>query len=121
MPAAAEKIVGTVSVSNYPGAAKALPVIGSFNAFSLERIVTLQPDLILMWGSGQRFTGARAVRRVWQCQSMWMSCAHLKTFIAGIRNLGVLTGAATEAEQEATRLEQGFRATARATRRRATV
>ena len=47
-----EKIVGMVSFSNYPGAAKSLPVIGSFNAFSLERIVTLQPDLILMWGSG---------------------------------------------------------------------
>lgn len=102
-----EKIVGTVSFSNYPGAAKALPVIGSFNAFSLERIVTLQPDLILMWGSG---SGLQALEQL-QGLAVPVYVDELRTLedlYRSIRNLGVLTGAATEAEQEATRLEQGF-------------
>ncbi|MEP1595715.1 MAG: helical backbone metal receptor, partial [Halieaceae bacterium] len=57
------RIVGTVSFSNYPEEAKTLPLIGSFNAFSLERILALQPDLILMWGSGN---GLQALEQLQQ-------------------------------------------------------
>lgn len=102
-----EKIVGTVSFSNYPGAAKSLPVIGSFNAFSLERIVTLQPDLILMWGSGN---GLQALDQL-QALGVPVYVDELRTLedlYRSIRNLGALTGTAQEADQEATRLKQGF-------------
>ena len=101
------RIVGTVSFSNYPGAATALPVIGSFNAFSLERIVTLQPDLILMWGSGN---GVQALDQL-QALGVPVYVDELRTLedlYRSIRNLGALTGVAQEAEREATRLEQGF-------------
>lgn len=102
-----DRIVGTVSFSNYPGAATALPVIGSFNAFSLERIVTLQPDLILMWGSGN---GVQALDQL-QALGVPVYVDELRTLedlYRSIRNLGALTGVAQEAEREATRLEQGF-------------
>ena len=102
-----DKIVGTVSFSNYPGTARSLPVIGSFNAFSLERIVTLQPDLVLMWGSGN---GLQALDQL-QALGVPVYVDELRTLedlYRSIRNLGVLTGAAQEADQEATRLEQGF-------------
>lgn len=45
-------IVGTVAHSDYPPAAKAIPRVGDARATDLERVVTLQPDLILAWGSG---------------------------------------------------------------------
>ena len=44
---AGEYIVGTVSYSDYPNAAKSIKRIGSYNKFSLEEIITLKPDLIV--------------------------------------------------------------------------
>lgn len=46
------QVVAAVEFSNYPAAAKALPRIGSYAAFDLERIAALKPDLVVAWGSG---------------------------------------------------------------------
>lgn len=46
------QLVAAVEFSNYPEAAKALPRIGSYAAFDLERIAALKPDLVVAWGSG---------------------------------------------------------------------
>jgi iron complex transport system substrate-binding protein len=50
------KIVGAVSYSDYPAAAKQLPRVGDNKALDLERIVALKPDLIVVWrhGNAQR-------------------------------------------------------------------
>lgn len=45
-------LVGTIRYSDYPAAAKALPIIGDAHAIDFERIVQLKPDLVLVWGSG---------------------------------------------------------------------
>lgn len=49
---AGEKLVGVVSYSNYPEEAKELPLLGSAYAWSLEQLVAVKPDLVLLWGSG---------------------------------------------------------------------
>lgn len=46
------KLVGAVSYSDYPRAAKALPRVGDNNALDLERILALKPDLVLVWRHG---------------------------------------------------------------------
>jgi iron complex transport system substrate-binding protein len=46
------KLVGAVSYSDYPSAAKALPRVGDNNALDLERIVALKPDLVIVWRHG---------------------------------------------------------------------
>jgi iron complex transport system substrate-binding protein len=46
---AGEKIVGVVKHSDYPERAKRIPEIGTNRAADLERIVSLQPDLIVAW------------------------------------------------------------------------
>jgi len=46
------KLVGAVSYSDYPSAAKALPRVGGYHALDLERIVALKPDLIIVWRHG---------------------------------------------------------------------
>ena len=45
-------LVGTVARSDYPAAAKALPRIGDFQRFDVERILALKPDLVLAWNHG---------------------------------------------------------------------
>jgi len=42
-------IVGVVKGSDYPAAARALPVIGDVATLDLERIVSLSPDLVVTW------------------------------------------------------------------------
>lgn len=49
---AGARIVGTVAFSDYPSAARAIPRVGGSAGFDLERIVALQPDLIVGWASG---------------------------------------------------------------------
>ncbi|WP_439101105.1 helical backbone metal receptor [Congregibacter sp.] len=45
-------IVGTVQFSDYPEPATHIPRLGSVGAISLEGIVALQADLVVLWGSG---------------------------------------------------------------------
>lgn len=49
---AGEQIVGAVEFSDYPSAAHAIPRIGSYDRFDVERIVSLAPDLVIGWESG---------------------------------------------------------------------
>jgi iron complex transport system substrate-binding protein len=49
---AGDALIATVEHSDYPQAAKHLPRIGKHNALDLERIVYLQPDLVIAWQSG---------------------------------------------------------------------
>ncbi|TFW27307.1 cobalamin-binding protein [Massilia horti] len=46
------RIVGAMNYSDYPEAAKAIPLIGSNSQIDLERVVALKPDLIIVWQSG---------------------------------------------------------------------
>ncbi len=47
-----EYIKGVVRYSDYPEQAKTVPLIGSYNALDLEKIISLQPDLVVAWKSG---------------------------------------------------------------------
>ncbi|WP_426197610.1 cobalamin-binding protein [Massilia sp. DWR3-1-1] len=47
-----DRIVGAVSYSDYPAAAKLLPRIGDNRQVDLERVIALKPDLIVVWLHG---------------------------------------------------------------------
>ena len=49
---AGARVVGTVEYSNYPRAAQAIARIGDSAQLDLERIVALQPDLVVVWQNG---------------------------------------------------------------------
>lgn len=51
---AGEQMVGAVSYSDYPEAAKALPRVGGYNKVDVEAVVALRPDLVIGWGEGNR-------------------------------------------------------------------
>lgn len=46
------KIVGAVSYSDYPEAARAIPRIGSYKRLDMENLLARQPDLVVAWISG---------------------------------------------------------------------
>ncbi len=49
---AGDRVVGAVSYSDYPPAAQAIPRVGSYDAVDFERILGLDPDLVVAWASG---------------------------------------------------------------------
>lgn len=51
-----ERIVGAVSYSDYPEAAKKIPHIGDNRQVDMERVIAMKPDLIVVWmhGSSER-------------------------------------------------------------------
>jgi len=50
---AGKKIVGVDDYSDFPEAARSIVSIGDANHLDIEKILSLQPDLIVAWGSGQ--------------------------------------------------------------------
>jgi len=49
---AGSRIVGVVEYSDFPEAARAIPVVGRHDLLDMERILQLNPDLIVAWQSG---------------------------------------------------------------------
>lgn len=45
-------VVGAMNYSDYPAAAKALPLVGSDASIDIERLLALRPDLLVVWQSG---------------------------------------------------------------------
>jgi len=104
---AGDKLVGVVSYSDYPPQAGDIPEVGSFNAYSLEAIASLQPDLILMWGSGN---GMRTLARleVLGIPVFVSEPRQLADIARDIRLLGQLAGSEASAEREAARIDNAL-------------
>lgn len=49
---AGERIVGAVEFSDYPPQAQRIPRVGGYENLDVERIVSLKPDLVIGWASG---------------------------------------------------------------------
>ncbi len=51
---AGPQLVGVDSASDYPVAARTLPRIGDYSRINFERILSLKPDLVIVWVGGNR-------------------------------------------------------------------
>lgn len=49
---AGERIVGVMAHSDFPSEAAQIPVVGQHNGLDMERILSLQPDLVIAWQTG---------------------------------------------------------------------
>lgn len=100
---AGNRLVGVVSYSNFPEAAKAIPEVGSYNAFSMEKVLALRPDLVVMWGSGN---GMQTLSRLEELGiPVYVSeLRHLTDIPDSIRRLGRLAGTEAAGSAEAGRI-----------------
>jgi iron complex transport system substrate-binding protein len=46
------RVVGAINFSDFPEAARQVPVVGSSSALDMERVLALKPDLLVVWHSG---------------------------------------------------------------------
>ncbi|MCR8922499.1 cobalamin-binding protein [Dasania sp. GY-MA-18] len=88
---AGDKLVGAVSYSDYPEAAKKVPRVGNYKNFSAEAILRLQPDLILAWHSGN---GAERIKKIEELgiKVYWGEPQTLESVGESLRKVGLLLG-----------------------------
>ena len=88
---AGDRIVGTTDFADYPAAALRIPRVGRAHSVDLERIASLRPDLVVVWGSGFPPATIDAVRRL-GVPVFVSEPRSLADVAASMERLGVLTG-----------------------------
>ncbi len=102
---AGAKLVGVSGFSRHPAEAERLPVVASFGRIDIERVITLKPDLVLGWRSGNSPLQIARLERL-----------GFRVFVAEARSLadiprimrlvGALAGSAALADKQALRFER---------------
>lgn len=98
------KVVGDTTYCDYPEAAKSIAKIGDFSNPSLEKIVALEPDLILAAGGIQQ--GMRAKFEKLGMQVYVVDPTTLDELYADLGELGQLMGVSTQAQKIVTDMQQ---------------
>lgn len=94
------KLVGTVTYSDYPPAARAVPRVGDNKALDLERIAALKPDLIVVWRHGNAERQTDALRAL-HIPLFFSEPKHLDDVATSLRRLGTLLGTNAAADAAA--------------------
>ena len=94
---AGDFLVGVISHSDFPEAAKKLPIVGSHEKANLEQILSIQPDLVLAWESGNSAANINSLREL----GITVYVDRTKTLngiARTVRDIGVLAGTSEIAE-----------------------
>ncbi len=94
------RVVGAMNYSDYPEAAKTIPLVGSNSQIDMERVLALKPDLIVVWHTGN------TARQIAQIESLGVPVFHseprrLAQVAGNIERLGLLLGTAPAAQAAA--------------------
>ena len=97
---AGPKVVGVVSYSDYPEAAKALPRVGGYRQLDLEGILALKPDLVVAWRSGNPRPQTERLEGL-GLRLVYMDPHRLEEIPAAVEALGEMAGTEAVAAEAA--------------------
>ena len=98
---AGDRLVGVVEFSDFPLAATKLPIVGGYEKTNHERILELNPDLVLTWQSGNSHSSIELLRELGL--TIYVNQADtLEEVAKSIRDIGTLAGTSEKAEKAAT-------------------
>ncbi|AZG13575.1 cobalamin-binding protein [Cupriavidus pauculus] len=100
-----ERIVGTVSYSDYPPQARDIPRVGDNKALDLERIAALKPDLIVVWRHGNAQKQTDRLRALGM-PVFYSEPRRLETIPENLEKLGTLMGTEPVARRAASDFRQ---------------
>ncbi len=98
-------LVGTVDTSNHPHEAQAVPRIGDYQRLDIERVLTLKPDLVLAWLSGNT-NREMAQLEAAGLHLFYLEPRKLDDVPRALARVGALLGHAAEGERGAARLRR---------------
>ena len=101
---AGEKIVGVITHSDYPDAAKKIEEIGDHRGITMEKLISLKPDLVVTWSSNNK------INQVEQIKKLGFNVVNsdpqtLNAIASDLRLLGEVTGHLEQAEKVAKKFE----------------
>lgn len=99
------KIVGAVSYSDYPEAAKQIPRVGDNRQVDMERLLAMKPDLLVIWRHGS------SERQIEQLRQLGIPMYHsepkkLDQIADNLEKIGKLLGTEAAANSAARELRQ---------------
>jgi iron complex transport system substrate-binding protein len=103
---AGDLLVGVVEYSDYPAEARSLPRIGDAWRVDMERLLALQPDMVLTWASG---TPDDVVERLDALKLTHREIAtyRLADVPIALRTIGAIAGTPAVAEAAGRRIRSG--------------
>ncbi|KGJ91797.1 cobalamin-binding protein [Colwellia psychrerythraea] len=102
---AGEQIIGTTAFADYPEQAKKIPRIGNYVRLQLERVIELQPDLIVAWKSGNPSDDLARLEQL-GFNIVYSQPNTFEDIAKEVRSFAKLTGHSAQGEQVAKKFEQ---------------
>jgi iron complex transport system substrate-binding protein len=101
----AARIVGVIAYSDFPEAAKRVPLVGDSREIDFERVVALKPDLLVVWQSGNTARQLEQLRKLGV--AVFQSEPHkLDDIASNVTRLGKLMGTEATAQGVASDLRK---------------
>ena len=100
---AGEQIIGTTSFADYPEQAKSIPIIGSYLRLQIEKVISLQPDYIIAWKSGNPSDDLTRLKQL-GFNIVYSQPNSFEDIAKEMREFGQLTGHEAQAETKAKKL-----------------
>jgi len=104
---AGDKIVGAVTYSDYPEAAKKIPRVGDNRLIDMERVAAMKPDLIVIWMHGGFERQIEGLRKL-GIPLFHSESTKLEGIADNVVRLGQLMGTETVANAAAEDIRQQF-------------
>jgi len=106
---AGARLVGVPRFSDFPAAARGIPQIGDASRIDLERVLSLKPDLVVAWKSGNHAADFEQLERL-GFAVFAAEPATLAAIAPLLRKMGRLAGSAAVADEAADDFERGISA-----------
>lgn len=97
---AGDKVIGVVQYSDFPEAAKTIPQVGGYKKLDLERIVSMQPDMIVAWQSGNQASEISQLQKL-GLTVFFTEPSRLPDIASLLRRFGKLAGTEVNSEDAA--------------------
>ena len=102
---AGEQIIGTTAFADYPEQAKNIPRIGNYVRLQLERVIKLQPDLIIAWKNGNPSDDLARLEQL-GFTIVYSQPNKFKDIATEMRHFAQLTGHKQQGEKRALKFEK---------------
>lgn len=102
---AGEQIVGAVAYSDYPKAALDIPRVGSYHGMQIEKLLALNPDLVIVWKSGNSQSDIDKMKRL-GLNVVFSNPKDIDDVATELRYFGELTGNQKQAKMVALAYEK---------------
>ncbi|ATQ78571.1 cobalamin-binding protein [Massilia violaceinigra] len=94
------RIVGAMSYSDYPPAARTIPLVGDNSQIDMERVLALKPDLLVVWQSGNTARQLEQLRQL-GIPMFYSEPARMDQVAGSMLRFGQLLGTGTVAQAAA--------------------